>query len=72
MSPARESIRQNIAEHLLDSLEGLVRKHRALALDRFPIEEHVDLHAELITAEVAHELALTRRALHRHPPLRPS
>jgi hypothetical protein len=43
-------------------------RHRALALH----DEHVDLHAELIAAELAHQLAMARRALHRHPPLRPA
>jgi hypothetical protein len=71
-SPTRESIRQTIAERLLDSLEDLVRRHRALALQGSPGEEKVDLHAELIAAEVAHELATARSALHRHPPLRPT
>ena len=69
-TPTRESIRRTIADRMLDSLEDLVRRHRALALDEQPAGEQVDLHAELIAAEVAHELALTRTALHRHPPLR--
>lgn len=42
-----------------------MRRHRALVLTG----GHADLHAELIAAEVAHELARTRDALHRHPPL---
>ncbi len=41
-------------------------RHRALALH----DEHIELHAELIAAEVAHHLAMTRSALHRHPSLR--
>ncbi len=53
----------SIAERLLSGLDDLVRRHRALALHT----EHVDLHAELIAAEVAHELAVTRSALSRHP-----
>lgn len=64
--PTREEARQHIADRLLSSLDGLVRRHRALALHT----EHVELHAELIAAEVAHELAMTRSALHRHPSLR--
>ena len=64
MAPSnRESTRHSIAERLLSGLDDLVRRHRALALHT----EHVDLHAELIAAEVAHELALTRSALSRHP-----
>jgi hypothetical protein len=65
-APTRDDARKRIADRLLTSLDAIVRRHRALALDG----EHVDLHAELIAAEVAHELALTRTALHRHPPLR--
>jgi hypothetical protein len=61
----RNEIRQRIADRLLTSLDELVRKHRALALHT----EHADLHAELIAAEVAHQLAMTRSALHRHPSL---
>ena len=55
------------ADHLLDALEGLVRRHRAMA----PDPEYGDLHAELIAAEVAQELAVTRSALQRHPRLAP-
>ena len=54
----RRHIRRRIADRLLASLDELVRRHRALALH----SEHVDLHAELITAEVAHQLAMARRA----------
>jgi hypothetical protein len=32
--------------------------------------DHFELHAELIAAEVAHQLAMTRDALGRNPPLR--
>jgi hypothetical protein len=32
--------------------------------------EHADLHAEMVTAEVAHQLEVARSALHRHPSLR--
>jgi hypothetical protein len=65
-APTRDDNRKRIADRLLTSLDDLVRRHRALALHG----EHVHLHAELIAAEVAHELALARTALHRHPPLR--
>ena len=61
----RDEARQQIADRLLTTLDDLVRRHRALVLTG----GHADLHAELIAAEVAHELARTRDALHRHPPL---
>ncbi|GAA1381874.1 hypothetical protein GCM10009613_08630 [Pseudonocardia kongjuensis] len=47
---------------LLDGLEALVRRHRALARDTAGT-----LHAELITAEVAQQLAVARNALRRVP-----
>lgn len=50
------------ARRLLDGLDALVRRHRALAHD-----DAAPLHAELITAEVAIELAVARRALRRSP-----
>ena len=59
----RNDIRQRIADRLLTALDDLVRKHRALALHT----EHSDLHVELITAEVAHQLAMARNAVHRYP-----
>lgn len=59
----RNDIRQRIADRLLTSLDDLVRRHRALALHT----EHSDLHVELITAEVAHQLAMARNAVHRYP-----
>ncbi|MEQ3552823.1 hypothetical protein WIS52_20335 [Pseudonocardia nematodicida] len=47
---------------LLDNLEALVRRHRALR------GNHPEaLHAELITAEVAQHLAVARAALRRLP-----
>lgn len=67
--PTRPEARRHIADRLLNSLDDLVRRHRALALHGNQAAEHVDLHAELIAAEVAHHLAMTRTALHRHPPL---
>jgi hypothetical protein len=65
-TPTRESIRRSIADRLLTSLEDLVQRHRALSLHT----PDAALHAELIAAEVAHELAVARSALHRHPPMR--
>lgn len=62
-APTRDESRRRIADRLLSSLDDLVRRHRALALHT----DHVDLHAELISAEVAHHLAMTRTALHRNP-----
>ena len=47
---------------LLDGLEALVRRHRALAHD-----DSTPLHVELITAEVAQQLAVARTALRRRP-----
>ena len=61
----REQRRSAVAERLLDALERLVQRHRALALH----SEHAGLHAELIAAEVAHQLATARNDLLRHPPL---
>ncbi|GAA4545335.1 hypothetical protein [Pseudonocardia xishanensis] len=66
--PTRDDNRTAIVSRLLDSLEDLVTRHRALAGDA----DQVELHAELIAAEVAHELSVTRSALRRHPPLRRS
>jgi hypothetical protein len=65
--PTRGDRRTEIVTRLLDSLEDLVTRHRALAGD----PSQVELHAELIAAEVAHELSVTRAALRRNPPLRP-
>ncbi|GAA1863828.1 hypothetical protein GCM10009836_50220 [Pseudonocardia ailaonensis] len=65
-APTRGDRRTAIVDNLLDSLEDLVVRHRALAGD----PAQVELHAELIAAEVAHALSVTRSALHRHPPLR--
>jgi len=64
--PTRDDRRTEIVDRLLDALEDLVARHRALAGN----PAQVDLHAELIAAEVAHELAVARSALHRHPPQR--
>jgi hypothetical protein len=66
----RESDEASVADHLLSSLERLVKRHRTLALGSGETAElHGGLHAELISAEVTHELELTSRALHRrlHP-----
>jgi len=65
-APTRETLRRSIADQLLESLDQLVTRHRALALH----DEHIELHAELIAAEVAHQLAMTRSALQRHPAVR--
>lgn len=62
---SREAARARVAARLLDSLDDLVRRHRSIT----PAEPHSLLHAELITAEVAHELALARSALRRVPPI---
>lgn len=60
-----EQRRADAVDRLLTALEDLVRRHRALAVEG----RHSALHAELVTAEVAHELALTRSYLQRHPSL---
>ena len=62
---ARDLQRQRITEHLLTALEGVVWRYRTLATHG----EHGDLHAEVVTAEVAHQLEVARTALHRHPAL---
>ncbi len=59
----RQAARERVAARLLDSLDDLVRRHRSLA----PSEPHSLLHAELITAEVAHALAMARSALRATP-----
>jgi hypothetical protein len=55
------SSKRSVADRLLGSLEQLVQRHRSLALYD---AQYGGLHAELITAEVAHELAMARRALY--------
>jgi hypothetical protein len=64
--PTREDRRTEIVDRLLNSLEDLVARHRALSGNA----DQVELHAELIAAEVAHELEVTRSALRRTPHLR--
>ena len=56
-APTRETLRRSIADQLLESLDQLVARHRARALH----DEHIELHAELIAAEVAHQLAMAQR-----------
>ena len=63
--PTRDQRRAAAADRLLTALEDLVRRHRALPVD----DEHDGLRAELIAAEVAHELSITRSALLRHRPV---
>jgi hypothetical protein len=62
---ARAERRAAIGARFLDSLEEIVRRHRSLAP-----AEHPELHAELIAAEVAHQLSLVRAELRRAPHLR--
>ncbi|NMH96694.1 hypothetical protein [Pseudonocardia acidicola] len=66
VSTDHDNAQQTVADRLLTSLDDLVQRHRALALHG----EHIELHTELIAAEVAHELAMARSALHRQPQLR--
>lgn len=61
----RAGERHAITEHLLSALEDVVHRYRTLALH----VEHADLHAEVITAEVAHQLAVARDSLRRYPSL---
>ncbi|HEY0814742.1 MAG TPA: hypothetical protein VGE11_15810 [Pseudonocardia sp.] len=63
--PTRGERRSAAADNLLTSLEGIVRRHRALELST----DELGLHAELIAAEVAHQLAVTRSVLQRNPTL---
>jgi hypothetical protein len=75
--PTHDRVRARTADALLTALDDLVRRHRALR--PAPGDDDVpaglrdvgsglsDLHAELITAEVAQELAKARAALRRHP-----
>ena len=59
----RRTQRHAVTEHLLSALEDVVHRYRTLALH----VEHADLHAEVITAEVAHQLAVARSGLSRFP-----
>jgi hypothetical protein len=59
----REQRRAAAADSLLTALEAIVRRHRALELRT----DELGLHAELIAAEVAHQLAVTRSVLQRSP-----
>ena len=61
-APTRTERRAAVGEHLLDALEAIVARHRSTVSS-----EPVELHAELIAAEVAHQLALTRAELRRIP-----
>ena len=63
-APSRAQRRAAVGDRLLDALEEIVARHRSLGPSAT-----TDLHAELIAAEVAHQLALTRSALRRLPPL---
>ena len=55
--------REEITEQLLTALEGVVWRYRALR----PPTEEADLYAEVVTAEVAHQLEVARSALRRSP-----
>jgi cytochrome P450 len=61
-APTRVQRRAAVGERLLDSLEAIIARHRSTAAS-----EPAELHAELIAAEVAHQLALTRAELRRLP-----
>jgi hypothetical protein len=51
-------VRRAVTGRLMDLLDGLVHRHWALVL----LSEHVDVHADLIAAEVSHRLADARDA----------
>jgi hypothetical protein len=59
--------RQEITRHLLTALERVMWQYRAME----PPVEDADLYAEVVTAEVAHQLAVARSALRRYPPIGP-
>ena len=63
-SPRAER-RAAIGARFLEALEEIVNRHRTMEPS-----EHGDLQAELIAAEVAHQLALVRSQLARAPHLR--
>lgn len=60
---SRQFQRQAITEHFLTALEDVVWRYRALARGG----EHADITAEVITAEIAHQLSVARSSLRRHP-----
>lgn len=66
LSAERPVQRQAITEHFLAALEDVVARYRALD----PAAPQAELYAELLTAEVAHQLAVARSALHRRPAIR--
>ncbi|HZD14307.1 MAG TPA: hypothetical protein VE196_04115 [Pseudonocardiaceae bacterium] len=57
--------RQAITERFLTVLEEIVHRYRPASAR----PELAEVCADVITAEVAHHLGLTRAALHRSPPL---
>ena len=63
LSAERPVQRQAITEHFMTALEDVVSRYRAVD----PGAAQSDLYAELLTAEVAHQLAVARSALHRRP-----
>jgi hypothetical protein len=61
----RRTQRQEITQHLLTALEQVVWRYRAMQ----PPVENADPYAEVVTSEVAHQLAVARSALRRYPPI---
>jgi hypothetical protein len=57
--------RQAITEHFLTALEQVVWRYRAIE----PRVQDADLYGWVVTAEVAHQLAVARSSLHRRPSL---
>ncbi|GAY07511.1 hypothetical protein [Pseudonocardia sp. N23] len=67
---SRTARRLRIADDLLDRLEALVDRHRDPTAHEPGL--YTALYAELVTAEVAHELAMARSALRRTPHVPPT
>jgi hypothetical protein len=61
----REVQRHAITEHFLTALERVLWRYRAME----PPVQDADLYGWVVTAEVAHQLAVARSALRRWPSL---
>ena len=59
--------RQVITEHFLTALEDVVWRYRALDPTSTPRDDLAALTAEVLTAEVAHQLEVARTSLRRYP-----
>jgi RPA family protein len=63
----RATERLQITEHLLDALEQVVWRYRAMKPATDQPDQYADRYADVVTAEVAQQLAVARGALRRHP-----